>query len=364
MNTKVYFDEAGNSGDNLLDKDQPIYVLASHNFNEEETRKILAPLLSLKDGEIHFYKLCKYKKYHKSIIEVLNNDLLDCSRIVMATADKRFALWCNIVDKLVEPFYYYVLHEDMNKGGRKLQLANILYSLQNRIEDKELIEDFLQSFQNYYREKDPEKRNEYKEDFLIALGRIEVIEDEYVQEFVGDISVCNVYELWDKPGQKYFLDFSISEFNYSCNRWGEILKQKFDVYHDNSKQIEYWAEYIKFTTDERIPETVVGYGDRKHVYPLKIDKLELVDSKTSIEIQLADLFASSTSFYLRKTMNDTNEQFIKELGETIFFKLKCYMQIAPGLNLDSEKFAKEMQEDSIDGVDFITEQSHKYYKKQ
>ena len=363
MSTKIFFDEAGNSGDNLLDKDQPIYVLASHNFNEKEARQILAPLITQKEGEIHFSKIYKYRKYHKGIIEVLNNELLDCSRIVMATTDKRFALWCNIVDKLVEPFYAEVLNEDMNKGGRKLQLANILYSLQNRIEDKELIEEFLLSFQSYYREKDLDKRNGFKEDFLIALGRIEMIEDEYVQEFFGYISMCNVFNLWDKPGHKYLLDLSVSEFNYSCNRWGEILEQKFDVYHDNSKQIEYWTEWITFTTDERIPETVVGYGNRKHVYPLKIRKLELVDSKNSIEIQLADLFASSTSYYLRKTTNKANEQFIKELAETRFFKLQCFMQIGPELNLDLEKFAEEMQEDGVDAVDFITEQSHKYFKE-
>lgn len=360
MNTKVYFDEAGNSGDNLLDKDQPVYVLASHNFNEYETKQILAPLLSLKEGEMHFYKLCKSTKYHKSIIEVLNNNLLDSSRIVMATADKRFALWCNIVDKLVEPFYAHVLHEDMNKGGRKLQLSNILYSLQNRIEDKEIIEDFLKSFQNYYREKDPNRQNDYKTDLLIALGRIEMIEDEYVQEFFGYISLCNAYNLWDDPGQKYSLDFSLSDFNYSCNRWGEILQQNFNVYHDNSKQIKHWREYIEFMSDDKIPETIVGYGDRKHAYPLKIDKLELVDSKTYIEIQLADLFASSTSYYLRKSIYETNEQFIKELGKIKFFKLECFMQIGPGLNMDSDKLAKEMQEDGVDGVDFITEQSHKY----
>lgn len=167
MNTKVFFDEAGNSGDNLLDKDQPVYVLASHNFNEDETRLILAPLLSLKNGEIHFYKLCKSSKNYKKIIDALNNELLDCSRIVMTTIDKRFALWCNIVDKLVEPFYAEVLNEDMNKGGRKLQLANILYWMQNKIEDKELIEDFLQSFQNYYREKDLKKQEDYKMIFLL-----------------------------------------------------------------------------------------------------------------------------------------------------------------------------------------------------
>jgi hypothetical protein len=363
MNTKVFFDEAGNSGDNLLDKDQPVYVLASHNFNEDETRLILAPLLSLKNGEIHFYKLCKSSKNYKKIIDALNNELLDCSRIVMTTIDKRFALWCNIVDKLVEPFYAEVLNEDMNKGGRKLQLANILYWMQNKIEDKELIEDFLQSFQNYYREKDLKKQEDYKNDFLVALGRIEMIEDEDVREFFGYISMCNAFDLWDRPGQKYSLDFSISEFNYSCNRWGEILQEKFNVYHDNSKQIEHWKEYIKFMADERIPETVVGYGDRKHVYPLKIDRLELVDSKESIEIQLADLFASSLSYYLRKMYNGINEPFLKELAETRFFKLKCFMQIGTGLNLDSEKFAKEMQDVGVDGVDFIVEQEQKYLRK-
>lgn len=196
MNTKVFFDEAGNSGDNLLDKDQPVYVLASHNFNEDETRLILAPLLSLKNGEIHFYKLCKSSKNYKKIIDALNNELLDCSRIVMTTIDKRFALWCNIVDKLVEPFYAEVLNEDMNKGGRKLQLANILYWMQNKIEDKELIEDFLQSFQNYYREKDLKKQEDYKNDFLVALGRIEIkaLTAVFVQSLIRPVcfavSVC------------------------------------------------------------------------------------------------------------------------------------------------------------------------------
>lgn len=362
MNTKIYFDEAGNSGDNLLDKEQPIYVLSSHNFNEEETRRILGPLLLLNNREIHFYNLCKSKKYHKSIIEVLNNNLLDCTRVVMTAADKRFALWCNIVDKLVEPFYAGILNEDMNKGGQKLQLANILFGMQNKIDDKNLIEDFLQSFQNYYRERDLNKQEDYKNDFLVALGRIEMIEDEDVREFFGYISMCNTFGLWDSSGQKYSLDLSITEFNYSCKQWGKILQEKFNVFHDNSKQIDHWKEYIYFLSDERISETVVGYGDRKHIYPLKIQKLELIDSKTSIEIQLADLFASSLSYYLRKRKKGIEEPFLDELAETRFFKLKCFMQIGAGLNMDSEKFAKEMLEIGVDGVDFIVEQEQKYLK--
>jgi hypothetical protein len=43
----IYFDEAGNSGGNLLDKDQPVFTLVSHNYSEEEAKTILAPILKI-----------------------------------------------------------------------------------------------------------------------------------------------------------------------------------------------------------------------------------------------------------------------------------------------------------------------------
>lgn len=49
----IYFDEAGNSGQNLLDKNQPIYVLVSHNFSIEEAEAILKPL-ETNSSEIYF----------------------------------------------------------------------------------------------------------------------------------------------------------------------------------------------------------------------------------------------------------------------------------------------------------------------
>ena len=48
---KVYFDEAGNSGQNLLDINQPIFAIASINFTIEETKDILSSIKS--DGELH-----------------------------------------------------------------------------------------------------------------------------------------------------------------------------------------------------------------------------------------------------------------------------------------------------------------------
>ena len=68
----IYFDEAGNSGQNLLDKEQPVYVLVSHNFSKNEAEDILQPIIT-ESEEIHFNKIKKYPKYQKPLEYILNN---------------------------------------------------------------------------------------------------------------------------------------------------------------------------------------------------------------------------------------------------------------------------------------------------
>lgn len=46
---KLYFDESGNSGKNLLDNNQPVFVIAYHNFTNTEAREILSPIKSAAD---------------------------------------------------------------------------------------------------------------------------------------------------------------------------------------------------------------------------------------------------------------------------------------------------------------------------
>lgn len=66
----IYFDEAGNSGQNLLDSEQLIYVLVSHNYSIQEAESILSPLKT-DSNEIHFSIIKKYPKYHEPINEIL-----------------------------------------------------------------------------------------------------------------------------------------------------------------------------------------------------------------------------------------------------------------------------------------------------
>lgn len=54
--------------------------------------------------------------------------------------------------------------------------------------------------------------------------------------------------------------------------------------------------------DMEVPETVVGYGKGKHVYPLPVGNMEIAKSHEEFGIQLADVFASALCFALTPRM--------------------------------------------------------------
>jgi hypothetical protein len=55
----IYCDESGNSGEELFDKDQPFFVLASNDFGRAEALTLLEHLRSHQSGEPKFKTLKK-----------------------------------------------------------------------------------------------------------------------------------------------------------------------------------------------------------------------------------------------------------------------------------------------------------------
>jgi hypothetical protein len=52
--TTIYCDEAGNTGANLLDPDQPFFLLASNDFSSSEADALLEHVRSGQGGEPKF----------------------------------------------------------------------------------------------------------------------------------------------------------------------------------------------------------------------------------------------------------------------------------------------------------------------
>lgn len=350
QNPKVFFDEAGNTGDNLLDKDQPIYVLSSNDYSDAEIQQILSPLDIAKSDELHFKSLKKYAKYRNAIIDIFNHDLITSEHIKYSYADKKYGLVCNVVDKIIEPMFYD-MGFNMYQKGLNLTYANGLYIVGTYHCDKDLFNRFLFDFQSLIREQTVSNINSFYrtvDEFLLIEN--EIIEDIFSCIAASKPKVIDFIDSYDK----YSMDFSVSIFAVLCDWWGKQLDRKFEVLHDNSKQIEHWKDHIKSMSNDKIKRTEVGYDYRKSTYPLLIGSLSLVDSVVHRQIQFADLVSSAISYCAKVRFIDKNES--DDFANKIFTSKLANVTswpIMPSTKITPEELGT-MDDRGIDAVDFAT----------
>lgn len=302
----LYFDESGNSGDNLLDKSQPSYLLLSHDYTDEEVKSILAPLLRVsKAHELHFKTIKKYASQRKALIECLSNALIQPERIYFYVAHKQFMIVIQMVDKLVETLLYN--HNiDIYKEGLNLSTANILYIMGTNAWDKALFHLICTRFVKWVRNPDITHRKAFY-DAVRDLGK--TLTEKQDKDLLNLIQHSEPYAIEiEESFDTYSIDATLSCFVAHCDHWAKRYGSPFDVTVDDSKQLEYWREMIRFLTQE-LPTTEVGYGSRKHKYPLLINSFQQTASKDSLSIQLADLLASSLNQFFVSKIRENADDF-------------------------------------------------------
>lgn len=351
----VYFDEAGNSGGNLLDTDQPSYVLLSHNYTDSETNTLLGPLLQLSNAtELHFKNLKKYPKFRKAIITCINHDLIQPERIYFYYAHKHFMISLQMVDRLIEP----VMHElgiNIYKKGHNIATANLLNILGTSIWEGVLFEDICKHFVTWIRADTDSNCNA----FYVAVEKLHyVTKPEYSHILKMLLASRHHLNSIRKSLNKYTLDTTLSCFVAHCTFWAQVRKDKpFDITFDNSKQMEYWRDLIDFLTHS-LPESKVGFGSRKYKFPLPINSLKTEDSKNILQLQLADVFASSINYLAIQTINGTEDDFSREILSSRLFKSSSGSSMWPGNEMTPEEL--EMTNPSgIDPLDFLASAAYK-----
>jgi Protein of unknown function (DUF3800) len=301
----LYFDEAGNSGQNLLDKDQPVYVLVSHDFSLEEAREILKPIKT-KAEEIHFKSLRKYPKYQKPLAEVLNHDSICYERIKIAYYVKDYALCAHLADQLVETVYYHV-GLNFNAEWRNVKYALGLYLSTIHAELAEEYTELLVLFQKMIRSKQQADIEEFYIHAHMMYSRMEnegekstffpiLMSQDHTADIMGSIN-------------KFSLDLSLAGLMLLADIWYKQSGEKLQIVHDESKQVAYWSDYIHYVSKELGEEKIeIGYDTRKMVFPVQIDTVTLIDSKDSEQVQLSDIIGSSFAHYAKNILLGQNPQ--------------------------------------------------------
>ncbi|MBC8491802.1 MAG: DUF3800 domain-containing protein, partial [Candidatus Marinimicrobia bacterium] len=126
MPPKIAFDESGNTGHRLLDPEQPVFVLSSVYFTDDEANELLDILRSPQTKEIKFKNIIKRKSGENLIIDFLKNPIIDNTRVKITVNHKGFFLFSKIVDILLESMLYK-LGFDFYKNGLNIAFANLIY---------------------------------------------------------------------------------------------------------------------------------------------------------------------------------------------------------------------------------------------
>lgn len=331
----IHFDEAGNTGQDLLNDDQKVFVLSSVRFTENEKKELFKIFET--DEELHFQKLKKSQKGREQILNFINHPLIQEKNILASACHKKFATVAHIVDQLIEPVMYDN-GIDLYIDGRNLIYSNHIFYLSELVWDKIEFAKIMKLFIQMMRKKD----NNSVDDFYKNLIEFSKLVDLQSKELFIDPIIESKKQIQQtlEIANKFTIDVTLSIFFQICNLWYQELNTKIDVIFDNSKQIEFHKEFIESMRNMNIEKQFVGYGEKTMIFPAQIDSLELKDSSTELSLQFADLIASTIAF-MYNNQNSNQNDFVKKIQQSKLLNLSNYHVIWPYPNFSPKDIGME-----------------------
>lgn len=126
MPQKIYFDESGFTGNNLLHPNQKHFAYGSIATDDTEAKEFVTGLIKkygIQNGELKGRQLVKFNKGRKAIDEIFEHFE---GRIKISISDKKFALACKFFEYIFEPCISDINSLFYGIGFHKF-IANILY---------------------------------------------------------------------------------------------------------------------------------------------------------------------------------------------------------------------------------------------
>jgi hypothetical protein len=307
---EIYCDEAGFTGNNLMDKDQLYFAFASVAINEEKAKEYVSKIskdFNLQGNELKGIKILKLNR-GKQAIEYILKELTD--NIKVSVFDKKFNVACKFYEYIFEPalseksalFYQISFHRF---------ISNILFLyFQNQEESAEKIfEDFqkimrsLNTIESTYLFKD-----------LNASGISPILEG------IKTFCICNkdsinyeIDSLKSTGTGKWILDLSSSALHSHLTEWGQKFEQ-LKVFCDDStplKDKNYLSLFINSMVARKDKAFVDLLPNQKIPFNFNLSQeIQFVNSEKYAGIQIADIVASACSFAFKEGKTEKTKNFI------------------------------------------------------
>lgn len=292
----IYCDESGNSGERLLDNDQPFFVLASNDYSLAEARDLLNHVHSPQAVEPKFKTLRKSPDGIRRMTNFLADPRLNRSRVVIDVYHKPFMVVTKLVDLIAETLAYD-MGVDLYLNGGNLAMANMLYCCMPAFCGEDRTNAFLQSFVDLMRERTDAYAQAY---FTAGKAMVEYSSNEDFKACLFPFTEPSLFQAWFGCINEMALEPAIPALFLHIHEWGKRKGRRFEVIHDSSKPVlasREMFESMMAVAGEQSQQ--VGYDRRKFLFPLRATSLSQGDSSVLPQIQVADLCAGALNHFLK-----------------------------------------------------------------
>lgn len=350
----IFFDEAGYTGIDYLNKEQPVFALGSIRATEEMAKELKQKLfMGIRLTELKHSKLTKSKKGQDKTIRFMKylSKYEDMTKVYVV--HKKFNIITKYIDYIIEN-YCFGRGIDIYRGRYCLYFANYMYFSIKKAFGNRYFNEFVKAFMNMMQNPDAENKDHFcsyckqKTEYHL-LNQLLAITEQFVQ------STDNSY-LFDDNAKK-FLNIEVSIAEWLTIHWSQIIEKRFQVVHDESKAMKEIMPYWEQLTSPDIMPKKVGYGTETYKFPLGINKTIIGNSKEWVGLQLADVVAGATTrvfkwIRLGKPESDTYAHQLFEIGFSNIVTNAIWPD--PDLNnsIDRRHFAKN---DAKDPLEFTLE---------
>ena len=309
---ELFLDEAGYTGPDLINREQPVFTLASTNIGESEARSLIASCFGVRQGEVKFANLAKSERGRAQIVQFIRAVDLSRGNCAFYSFHKQFLLLAYLIDFWLEP----IMHEDgfnLYELGGNIALNNVSYPTLGTCLGLEGRRELLRQFQVMTRD-----RTRFAFDTFWDCLEKASREHDLIDRALGPLLVAR-----HRLGYKHLVrlpdglldlgDYGLLE---TVRHWRKNLSgTEFVLIHDQSKFLQKQREFWESVLNSRNPTAVVGQDRRTIAFPLPVKGLRLEDSRRYPQLQVADLIASAARAHGNGLVERSNDPFLDALRD-------------------------------------------------
>lgn len=313
----LYFDESGFTGYNLLDAQQPVFVIASCDLAPEASGRLLQSVFPrYQAAEFKFSNIWRSNNRAR-LVEFGRECAALADNVFFWRTDKRFAVLTKVIDFLIEP-YIHAAGYDFYADGFCWKYCNYVHYGLVEFGEPALYDSLIRLYQTFSRNPNRQTLQELQQLLRIMANSL----DEPIQIFFEQMAMgAGLFE------EYHDLDtFSGSDELYVTTmlaiigHWRRQTDDDLAVFHDTTAHFFRHRPMWETITSPDVPAQVHRAGDGTDiVFPLRVTSTTAVDSENCRAIQLCDVLAGlSTKVFSHDQLPDEEQRLIRDVIEAGF----------------------------------------------